>query len=326
MVDPVTVNKGLAQPTRGSDVGTWDVPVNGNMGIIDNSFGGVATIPLTNSPVTLSAAQYQCNFLIFTGALSGSVPITFPAVGSFYTVQNLTSNTSNFQVTFLTTAGGQAIGCPWGEPIDVFTDVTNVKFRNLGRVGTYWDYSGSSVPAWVTACTVPPYLNCDGTSFSSATYPILATILGGTTLPDSKGGVRYTLNQGSARLTSSGGVDGNTLLARGGIQTITISSQSLPNTTFPVTDPGHHHSVLGSSPGDGSIAALNFSGVTTLPGFTGGTSPSSYFYIDTAPGGNHQTFMSSNTTGISVATGGTGAALATLPSGYVGGITMIRSA
>src|ERR1022692_3642485 len=104
-----TANKNLEQVVRGGDVGTWDTPTNSNWGIVDLSLGGGSVVPLTNAPVTLSAAQYQCNFISFTGALSGNCVITFPAVGSFYTVQNLTSNTSTFQVTLLTTVGdGQA--------------------------------------------------------------------------------------------------------------------------------------------------------------------------------------------------------------------------
>jgi hypothetical protein len=43
---------------------------------------------------------------------------------------------------------------------------------------------GSSVPSWISECTVPPYLVCDGTAFSSAIYPSLAAIIG--PLPDAR--------------------------------------------------------------------------------------------------------------------------------------------
>src|SRR5262245_55572367 len=112
-----TPNKGLEQPARGSLVGVWDTPVNSNMDIVDASLGGVAAIALTNSPVILSSAQYRNLYITFTGALSATCAITFPNVGSNYTIQNLTSNTSAFQVTLQTTVGGsQQIACPWGEP------------------------------------------------------------------------------------------------------------------------------------------------------------------------------------------------------------------
>lgn len=301
-----TANKFLEQPARGSNVGVWDTPVNNNMGIIDNAFGGMATIALTNAPVILSSAQYQNIFITFTGALSGNCAITFPTVGSFYTVQNLTSNTSAFQVTLQTTAAGtQVIGCPWGEAFDIMTDASgNVKFRNLDRVGTLWDYGGSSVPAWVSNCTVPPFLNCDGTAFSSATYPILATILGATAVPDTRGRYRANLNQGTGRITAAaGGIDGNVNRTSGGQETVTLSSQHIP--PVPITDPGHSHTMFALS---GSAPAT---GVTRVQVTTAGTSV---------------TFTSSTaTTGIT-AGNAVAAGFATLPPTVILGITMIRAA
>jgi len=301
-----TANKNLEQVARGADVGTWDTPTNANWGIVDQSFGGVATVALTNSPVVLSPTQYQCAFITLTGAISANIAITLPAVGSFYTIQNLTTNTSAFYVTMTTTAaGGQAIGLPPGEATEIFTDGTNVKFRALSRVGTYWDFAGSSVPSWISACTVPPYLNCDGTSFSSSIYPYLAVYLGGTTLPDSKGRFRATLNQGTARITSgtsTGGVDGNTLLSGGGSQITTLSSQNMP--PIPITDPGHSHTASNLG------AAQTGSGVSAgAIGFLGGG------------GGTTATSLTGITAGSSSPTN-----FSNLPPVYIGGITMIRAA
>lgn len=317
-----TTNKGLSQPARGSNVGVWDTPVNSNMDIIDASFGGTATVALTNSPVTLSSGQYQNVFITFTGALSGNCAITFPTVGSFYTIQNLTTNTSAFQVTLQTTAAGaQAIGCPWGEAFDIMTDsVGNVKFRNLGRIGDYWDYAGSSVPAWVSNCTVPPYLNCDGTTFSSATYPILATILGGTTLPDSKGRFRATLNQNSSRITSgssTGGVDGNTLLASGGSQTTTLSSQNMA--LSPTTD--HDHIMFSSAASTVEIGSVSSYASYNYPPGAGGS------YTITGAGTTPSRGRTASS-GVQALTVGSSSPnnFSIIPPAYIGGITMIRSA
>lgn len=304
-----TANKNLEQVARGANVGTWDTPTNANWGIVDQSFGGVATVALTNSPVTLSPTQYQCAFITLTGAISANIAITLPAVGSFYTVQNLTTNTSAFYVTMTTTAaGGETIGLPPGEPTEIFTDGTNVKFRALGRVGTYWDYAGSSVPSWVSACTLPPYLNCDGTSFSSATYPVLAAIFGGTTLPDARGRYRATLNQTTNRITSSAGVDGNTARAAGGNMSAgaTLSASMIPAMSAAngyITDPGHAHSYSvfvgnNQSASGGNQYNGNNSGATT------GTA----------------------TTGITVGSASPAGLNLQLPPTYIGGITMIRAA
>lgn len=304
-----TTSKQLFQVANSSYVGTWDQPTNSNWGVVDAALGQVVTIPLNNSPVILASNQYQCYQITLNSTLTGNVAITFPT--SFYgpyAIYNACTGSSAFVITLQTTAGGEVISPPPGEAIEVLNDGVNLRYRNLGRVGSYWDYAGSSVPAWVTSCTVPPYLNCDGSAFSSITYPFLATILGGTTLPDSKGRVRAALNQGSARLVSTGGgVDGNTNLAGGGTQTTTLSSQNLPNTTFPVTDPTHAH----------AISALS---ANLAPGGGGANIDATY------NAGHIQYATSLAATGITVASGGSGAAVPITQPTYIGGLTLIRAA
>lgn len=308
MVDVITPNKFLSQPTSGSDIGTWDVPMNGNMSIIDNAFSGVATIAVSSLAVTLSSLQYQCAFLRFTGNLTANVAVTLPAAGSFYTVINDTTGSSAFYVTLATTAaGGRVIGLPPGTMTDVMTDGTHARFRGLPHVGSYWDYSGSSTPAWLSACTTPPWLYCNGATFSSATYPGLTSIFGSTTLPDFRGRSAFNVNGGTGRVTSSqGGVDGNTLFAAGGIQTTSLSSQNLPNISFPVTDPGHAHGVTHNA----------HTGNQTWNG--GGS--------NIASNNNPATItMNSATTGITVASGGSNATFQVMPPGVVSGIRLVRA-
>jgi hypothetical protein len=274
---------------------------------VDACLGQIATIGLNNSNVILSAAQFQCASLVFNSTLTGSVTITFPSTFTgFYSIENACSGSSAFTVTLLTTvAGGQAIICPPIVDFDIRNDGANIKFIGLERIGTYWDYAGSSVPAWVSGCTVPPYLNCDGTSFSSATYPALANILGGNTLPDARGRSRFALNQGTGRITSgssTGGVDGNTLLASGGSQTTTLSSQNVP--PVPITDPGHvHGSTAGFffvSPGGSQLSlggAASFGTTANTASATTGISA-----------GNNNQYNFSN-----------------VPPAYVGGLVMLRA-
>ncbi len=306
-----TTAKDLFLVANSSFVGTWDVPENSNWSVVDAALGQIVNIPLNNSPVTLAAGQYQCYQITFSSTLTGSVAITFPSTFTGpYVIQNLCTGSSAFVVTLQTTvAGGRVVGCPPGEAVDVINDGTNLYFKNLDRVGTYWDYAGSSVPAWVTACTVPPYLNCDGTAFSSATYPALTVILGGTTLPDSKGRTRFALNQGSARITSSAGygIDGNTAYAGGGSQS--LAQANIPSYSLTVTDPGHSHNspnagagFLDYRPGTGSF------GVPVAGGNDGGVEQPT----------------ASQVTGITVNSAGSGRNF--VSPGYIGGITMVRAA
>ncbi len=299
MPDPTTTNLVLAVPTRGSDVGTWDTPVNGDMNILDACAGSVTATSLSNSPVTLSTTQSQVAILRFTGVLSGSVVVTLGAVIKSWIFENLT--TGAFTIT-ISGGSGNVIALPDGS-CQAYWDGVNMKFINLGRVGQYWDQAVSAVPAWVTACTVPPALNCDGTTFSAVTYPQLNKVLAGNTLPSSKGRARYTLNQGSGVL-GGGGIDGNTILATGGVNTVSVGQTNLPALNLP----------LSASFSSGTVSPVVYS--------PSGSSP-----LTLQTGANVSIFtVTASVTGTvsgTAATGGSGTALATVPPGYVGGITMI---
>lgn len=198
-------HKGLIQVTVGSEEDTWGPFVNTNADILDSALGGIATVALAGANVVLSSGQYQNAFISFTGALAANISVTFPPLPSFYTIQNMTTNSSQFQVTLTTSlSSGLHVGMPWGEVIDIMTDGVNVKFKNLDKVGTYLQIASSTVPAWITACSVPPYLLCDGSSFNTFTYPILASLLG-TNLPDCRGRTKYGLDDGAGRVSSNSG-------------------------------------------------------------------------------------------------------------------------
>lgn len=316
---PFTTNIVLEQPVRGSYVGTWDTPVNSNTGIIDQAFGSVTTLALTNVNVTLASSQAQNSIIRLTGTLTGNVAITMASIYKFWTIDNqLVNSPSSFYATLVSTAGTSIIGCPPGTT-DVFYDGTSVKYRNLGRVGEYWDYAGSAVPSWVTACTKPPWLNCNGTAFSSATYPILANLLGTTTLPDSRGRNRYTLNQTTGRLTSAGaGIDGNTAYAAGGNNGVTLASSQIPTitstgaNTITITTSAPIPIAPSSGAGIGSVAAVSGGGFNvpylTLGGGWSGTS----------------TLASTNQISVTY-TNSSQAVVGNAAPGYVGGITMIRA-
>jgi microcystin-dependent protein len=294
-----TVSKNLEQVPRGGDLGTWDTPENSNWAIVDAALGQIVTIGLNNSNVVLSSPQYQCAEIIFNSTLTGSVTITFPSTFTGpYIIQNLCTGTSAFTITLQTTvAGGQVVACPPGDSFNAINDGTNLKYHNFGRIGSYWDYAGSSVPNWISACTVTPYLNCDGTTFSAATFPVLAGILGSTTLPDSKGRTRFALDQGAGRISSvATGFSGSSVGSGGGTQTTTLVTANLP----PYTP----------------------SGVNT-------TANSIWFQaggVNVGAGGNFSLSAGGAVTFTGNAQGGTSTPFTNLDPSYIGGLTMIRSA
>ncbi len=81
-----------------------------------------------------------------------------------------------------------------------------------------------TIQMWPTSTPPSGWLICNGSSFSSGTYPDLATVLGGTTLPNFNG--RFPLgvgNSGTSGSTSHG------LGSNGGTETHTLSISEMPS-------------------------------------------------------------------------------------------------
>lgn len=242
MSDPTTTNVLFSIPTHGSDVNTWDVPINGNSSALDGFLGGLVTIGVvsgTSFNLTAPAGavtpspgptQAQNAILRFTGAIASFVQAGLPLPGS-YIIDN--QCTGPGLLTISSTGNTSQIVCiPPGGTQRILNSGTEVKFVGLQPVGTYLDVAGSAVPTWITISTKPPFLLCDGSAFSAVTYPALAQVLGGTTLPDFRGRAPYYLNSGTGRLTAGGaGIDGNTLFAGGGVNGITLNANQIPSLT-----------------------------------------------------------------------------------------------
>jgi microcystin-dependent protein len=230
MSDPVTVNRSLAIPLTGSDPGSWGPVINGDFNLLDTIVGGIASISTTGGDTTLNAAQLACGTITVSGLLTSNARLVFPAVQGWWSIQNLT--TGAFYLGVISGLGTEQIAIPPGQIIDIQINANAVRFRNLPMVGSYLDVGTTSIPLWIISCSNRPYLNCDGSSFSAVTYPYLAAILGGTTLPDFRGVVPAYLNQGTGRITTAGsGIDGNTLLAKGGTESVTLTANQIPSIT-----------------------------------------------------------------------------------------------
>jgi microcystin-dependent protein len=238
LADPQTTNIGLVVPLRGSDPGTWDTPVNSDFVALDGFQGGIQPLTLSNAPITLTVpagftaaptggpTQAQNAVLRLTGAMTGPVTITLPMPG-YYIVENLT--TGNFVVTLQAVVATQVVGIEQGACQHVYNDGSNVRFVNLGRVGVMEFWTGyTAMPAWVAACTIPPYLLCAATVFNFSTYPYLGARYGsnfggnGVTTaatPDMQGRVPLAYDGTGTRITSAvSGINGQTIGAAGGDQ------------------------------------------------------------------------------------------------------------
>ena len=326
MADPTTSNKLLAIPTRGSDSGTWDLPVNGNSNALDGMFGGVTTIPLSVAttilltvPSTGSVSptagpnQSQNALIKFTGTLTGNVAVSFSLPG-FYIVNNQ-CNVSSVVVVLAPIGGTGQICAPPGRKAHIFYDGTVLDFVDMPEVGSFMDMAVPTTPAWIVNSIPQPWLPCDGSVLNVNNYTALGNLLGSTFggngittfgVPDLRARYRIPLdNQGSqgaaGRITTAvSGINGTTIGAAGGSQAL----QSHTHTTT-LTDPGHFHANQLGISNQASPGAASSGGVQ---------------YIN--PVGNTPTLNA--TTNITINPTGAGTSGA-IPPGLVFGISFIKT-
>lgn len=278
---PNTGNVGLEVPNTGSLSGTWGSDaLNPDFIALDGLIGGSVSVALTNVPVTLTAptgksisptagpVQSQNKMIVFTGTLTADVTVTLPLPGH-YLIDNQT--TGAFVITLRgATAATRVIGLPPGFTGSIFNDGSNVKFIDLGKTGTKEHWVGlSAMPAWVAACTVKPYLLCDGTVYNYSDYPALGPMLGssfggnGATtfgVPDTRGRVSLPYDGTGARITVGGcNINGQTIGASGGAQTVTLDTTQIPSHSHTVDTSALRVSAI-ASPSNNSVGGAGVGG------------------------------------------------------------------
>lgn len=285
MADPQTVNTGLFVPNTGADVDTWGAnALNPDFVALDGLIAGVQTVGVTNVPVTLTSpagftptpspgpTQSQNRVLRFTGVMTGNVRITLPLPGS-YLIDNRT--TGAFVLSFQGVTATEVVAIDQGSIVEIYNDGANVRFVNLGKVGALEHWAGiNAIPAWVAACTVAPYVLCDGTIYNYSTFPYLgpkfAASFGGngaTTfgVPDLRGRMPLAYDGTGARITTAGcGINGQTMGAAGGLQSVTLVANQIPS--------------LASSGVNTISVSGSFSGFGVTNTFNTGTAPNPCVY------------------------------------------------
>jgi hypothetical protein len=130
-----TTNKGLTQPTHGSTSPTWDIPLNGNFGLIDTALGGNIGINLTglSGNIVLTSTQYTPPNIILTGTPTAAVTLYFPAgVGWLGSVFN---DVTAFAVNLACDTTGESIApLPPSVRSLVVSDGTNVQFADTNSL------------------------------------------------------------------------------------------------------------------------------------------------------------------------------------------------
>jgi len=281
---PTTSNRGFIVPNTGDLVDAWGTTaLNPNFGYLDGTLGGVATISLSGATVfnltantaaiTPSAGPFQQNNAVikFSGTLTGNAVAAFTQPG-YYIVWN-TCVVGSFYVALAPTGGlGKFIGAPPGRLCHVFYDGTDMNYVDMPEVGSALDlHAATALPAWMTACTVAPYLIKDGTVYAASSYTALAAALGSTFggngvstfgVPDERARARiaYDPNATGRLTTAVSGVNGNTMGSAGGDQNIAAHSHANV-----LVDPGHTHTTTLTTINAGG--SINVFGGSGTPGF-----------------------------------------------------------
>lgn len=258
MVEPITSARSFIVPNTGDLSGAWGTAaLNPNFQSIDTLFGGVTTISLSSTTTVLltvpattgvwpggNPSQSMNAMIKFTGAQTGSATIQFTLPG-FYIINNQCTGTTFVKLS-PASGGGNSIGAPPGKKCHVFFDGTDMDYVDMPDPGTAYDLhiNTTTLPPWMTACSVAPYLLKDGTVYTSSIYPALAALLGSTFggngittfgVPDELNRFRLAVATTAVRVTAAiSGINGTAFGSAGG-------SQSLQSHTH--TDAGHTHNV-----------------------------------------------------------------------------------
>lgn len=300
------------------------MPLNGDFVSLDGFLGGVQSIVVATAPILLTSppgsitpsagpTQAQNFVLRITGGLINNVQITLPLPG-YIIVENLMTPNGAFNLSFRAIGAGEVVCVEYGSTQHIYNDGTNVRFVNLPPVGSYMDVCDAVPPIWITGCTKPPWLNCDGSTFNAATYPHLNFKLGGNTLPDLRGVARYTLNQGTGRLTAAGsGLNGDARFALKASQTNTLVTANLP----PYTPAG----ALNDTTASADTILVNGNTAQNLTSGTNGFGWSNSPTVKTI-----KAALGWSASFVGASQGGTSAAFGTVGPGTVSGITLIRAA
>ena len=181
MASSYTTNKSLEKPANGDYVNTWNVPVNGDMDVIDQAFGGTTSLNATSGSATLTATQYRSLILAVSGAMSANVIYTIPSgVGGQWIVRNTTTDGTGgpWTITFVSGGGGTTITVDRTTSALIFSDGTNIRSFSTGVPGSNTQVIYNSSGSFAASAA----LTWDGTTLSAATIYSPSTITANTNL------------------------------------------------------------------------------------------------------------------------------------------------
>ena len=140
MASSYTTNKDIEKPGNGDYVDTWNVPLNGDMTVVDYALGTAQNFNATAGSQTLGSYDHATKVLAtysyvpliinITGAISANVTYTIPSgVGGQWIVYNQTTDSTGgpWTVTFLSGGGGLSQTISRLSPTVIYSDGSNIR-------------------------------------------------------------------------------------------------------------------------------------------------------------------------------------------------------
>jgi hypothetical protein len=239
MTSSFTTNKVLEKPGNGDYVDTWNVPVNGDLDIVDQAFGGVTSLNATGGSATLTDAQYRSLTLSISGAMSADVTYTIPAgKGGQWIVYNSTTDSAGGPwKVFIRLASGASVEIERSTRVLIYSDQTTGVYavNNIpadDSVGTDALQNGAVTFPKINSSAIATSAEYSaGNLTASVTASIIATTMTVTAVSSGSLVVGMTIS-------GTGVTAGTTITAflsgtLGGIGTYTVSaSQTVASTTI----------------------------------------------------------------------------------------------
>ena len=268
MASSFTTNKDIEKPGNGDYVDTWNVPLNGDMTVVDYALGTAITFNATAGSQTLGSYDHTTKVLStysyvpliinVTGAISANVVYTIPSgVGGQWIVYNTTTDATGgpWSITFVSGGGGTSQTIPRNSPTTIYCEGTNVRTMAVSiPTGTNMLFYQAAAPTGWTQLT--------------------------------------TVNDRALRVVSGtgGGGAGATAFSTyfsgsSNVGATTLTTDQMPAHTHGVTDPGHIHTF--DSGGVGGSGYFSFG--NGLGGTTNTNSAVTGITINSAGSGNSHT-------------------------------------
>lgn len=258
----------LALAVNGSDALTFNGSVLGLTSLTNGDIyvGNASNVPIAvamsgDATLTNTGVLTISNGAITDAKVASGAGIAGNKLAVLTGLRAMVTNSGGFMAASVTTASELSF-------VNGVTSPIQTQLNAIQQVpsGAMLDFAGTAAPTG--------WLLCDGSSYSTSTYPNLFAAIGYVW---GGGGASFSVPNMTRRVGmgsggSGTGTIGNAVGNTGGAEAITLTTAQVPSGTYSassvVTDPGHSHIETAANAGGGtavSVAQFNFS--TTPPLF-----------------------------------------------------------